>query len=87
MEECLSPAVAHSSTEDDEYDGYFIPKGSIVIGNTWAILHDPEEFPQPEKFRPERYLNADGTPNLERRDPRRPHLGSDGGKPAPSILS
>ncbi|KAF8880683.1 cytochrome P450 [Infundibulicybe gibba] len=65
----LPLAVAHSSTQDDEYDGYFIPKGSVIIGNTWAILHDPEEFPQPEQFRPERYLNADGSPNLERRDP------------------
>ncbi|KAF8880679.1 cytochrome P450 [Infundibulicybe gibba] len=65
----LPLAVAHSSTEDDEYDGYFIPKGSVVIGNTWAILHDPEEFPEPDQFRPERYLNSDGSPNLERRDP------------------
>ncbi|KAF8880681.1 cytochrome P450 [Infundibulicybe gibba] len=62
-------AVAHSSIEDDEYDGYFIPKGSIIFGNTWAILHDPDEFPEPDQFRPERYLNADGTPNLKRRDP------------------
>lgn len=22
-------------TEDDEYNGYFIPKGSIVAGNIW----------------------------------------------------
>jgi cytochrome P450 len=25
----------HLTTEDDEYRGYFIPKGSIVMGNTW----------------------------------------------------
>ncbi|KAF8884168.1 cytochrome P450 [Infundibulicybe gibba] len=65
----LPVAVPHSSTEDDEYDGYFIPKGTITIGNTWAILHDPEEFPEPEEFRPERYLNADGSLNEQRRDP------------------
>lgn len=29
------PGVAHATTEDNEYDGYFIPKGSIVIGSTW----------------------------------------------------
>jgi len=27
--------VPHMSTEDDEYDGYFIPKGTIVMGNIW----------------------------------------------------
>lgn len=25
----------HTSSEADEYDGYFIPKGTIVIGNGW----------------------------------------------------
>ena len=28
-------AVVHMSTEDDEYKGYFIPKGSLVFGNAW----------------------------------------------------
>jgi hypothetical protein len=27
--------VPHMSMEDDEYDGYFIPKGTLVIGNVW----------------------------------------------------
>ena len=30
-----SLGIPHVSTEDDEYDGYFIPKGTIVIGNVW----------------------------------------------------
>lgn len=28
-------ALPHASTSDDEYDGYFIPKGTIVMANTW----------------------------------------------------
>jgi hypothetical protein len=28
-------AVAHMSSEADEYNGYYIPKGTIVIGNGW----------------------------------------------------
>ena len=24
-------------TADDEYDGYFIPKGTVVLGNTWSV--------------------------------------------------
>lgn len=27
--------VGHMSMQDDVYEGYFIPKGTIVIGNTW----------------------------------------------------
>jgi len=49
-------AVPHMCTNDDEYNGYNIPKGSIVIGNSWSILHDPATFSEPEEYNPERYL-------------------------------
>ncbi|KAF8874760.1 cytochrome P450 [Infundibulicybe gibba] len=49
-------AFPHVSTCDDEYDGYFIPKGTLVMGNTWSILHDPEIYDQPLEFKPERFL-------------------------------
>ncbi len=29
--------VPHCSLEDDEYRGYFIPKGSVVIANIWYV--------------------------------------------------
>ncbi|KAH9941388.1 cytochrome P450 [Amylocystis lapponica] len=48
---------------EDEYKGYRIPAGSLVLGNSWAILHDPETFPDPEAFKPEpRYLRIRKTP-------------------------
>lgn len=50
-------AAAHVLDVDDEYKGYFIPAGSLVLGNAWAILRDPELYPEPEAFRPERYLD------------------------------
>jgi hypothetical protein len=31
--------VAHMATEDDEYDGFFIPKGTVVIGAAWYVFH------------------------------------------------
>jgi cytochrome P450 len=44
-------------TEDDEYKGYFIPKDTLVLPAQWALLHDPDMYPNPEQFMPERYLD------------------------------
>ena len=41
IKECLRwrsvipTGVAHTSMEEDEYKGYRIPKGSIVVSNIW----------------------------------------------------
>jgi hypothetical protein len=32
-----SEGVPHMSTSDDEYNGFYIPKGTIVIGNAWLV--------------------------------------------------
>ncbi|KAH9016885.1 cytochrome P450 [Lactarius hengduanensis] len=53
--------VRHAPTDDDFYKGYFIPKGAVVIANAWAVLHDPELYPDPEAFKPDRFLDKDGT--------------------------
>ncbi|KAK0452912.1 cytochrome P450 [Desarmillaria tabescens] len=50
-------ALPHRSTKDDHYNGYFIPAGSIVIPNSWAVLHDPDVYPSPFEFLPERYFD------------------------------
>ncbi|KAG8710941.1 hypothetical protein FRC08_016524 [Ceratobasidium sp. 394] len=50
--------LAHASTQDDEYKGYRIPKGAIVIGNTWAMSNDPSIYPEPRKFDPDRFLDS-----------------------------
>ncbi|TFK36285.1 cytochrome P450 [Crucibulum laeve] len=61
-------AVGHMCSNDDEYDGFFIPKGAIVIGNGWSILHDPEVFKNPEEYNPARYLK-DGILDPNARNP------------------
>jgi len=53
--------LPHLSSRDDVYRGYFIPKGSTMVANAWAILHDPEIYPEPEEFKPERFLKEDGS--------------------------
>ena len=32
-----SEAIPHMSTFDDEYNGFYIPKGTIVMGNAWLV--------------------------------------------------
>ncbi|KAJ7501807.1 cytochrome P450 [Mycena galericulata] len=60
--------VPHFLATEDEYRGYRVPAGSVVIGNTWAILHDEVMYPDPYAFKPERFL-LDGKPNPAVKDP------------------
>ncbi|CAD0010824.1 unnamed protein product [Aureobasidium pullulans] len=48
-------AVPHACTRDDEYMGYKIPKGAPIILNAWAIMADPERYPEPRRFNPDRF--------------------------------
>ncbi|KAJ7672849.1 putative monooxygenase [Mycena rosella] len=57
----LHPAIPlgipHALTKDDVYEGMHLPQGSILIPNVWHMLHDPEVFPDPMEFNPDRYGN------------------------------
>ncbi|KAK7453293.1 hypothetical protein VKT23_011968 [Stygiomarasmius scandens] len=54
-------ALPHCSVSDDIYEGYFIPKGSVIIGNVWAILHDQETYHDPMHFNPDRFMGEKST--------------------------
>ncbi|KAJ6508628.1 cytochrome P450 [Mycena sanguinolenta] len=60
-------AIPHAASEDDVYEGYFIPKGTTVIPNVWAMVHDEYTGPDPGRFYPERFLDADGQLNTDDR--------------------
>jgi cytochrome P450 len=49
--------LAHFATEDDEYQGYRIPKGTAVLPNVWAILHDASIYPDPLTFDAARFVD------------------------------
>uniref|UniRef100_A0A669EF04 unspecific monooxygenase n=1 Tax=Oreochromis niloticus TaxID=8128 RepID=A0A669EF04_ORENI len=38
-----------------EINGFVIPKGMVVMVPTWPMHRDPEIWPEPEKFKPERF--------------------------------
>jgi cytochrome P450 len=57
--------IPHCTTADDVFDGYFIPRGTLIISNAWAIMHDPEVYEAPDEFRPERFLRIGAQGQLE----------------------
>ncbi|KAG8893872.1 hypothetical protein FRC01_013296, partial [Tulasnella sp. 417] len=60
----VSSNIPHLPIRDDTFQGYFIPKGTTVIANAWYVGRDPQIYPEPEVFNPERFLkrSEDGGP-------------------------
>ncbi|KAI9485419.1 MAG: cytochrome P450 [Benjaminiella poitrasii] len=54
-------AIPHSTSKDDVYKGWIIPKDTTVVLNILAVNLNPERFPNPTAFQPERHLNQDQT--------------------------
>lgn len=53
----LSPmGIPHAAVEDDVYNGMYIPKGTIVYQNVWAMMHDQSVYADPFSFEPERFI-------------------------------
>ncbi|RPD61609.1 cytochrome P450 [Lentinus tigrinus ALCF2SS1-6] len=60
--------IPHSLSEDDEFHGYFMPKGTVILPNIWACMRDPEAYGDPDEFRPEQFIrNGQLDPSV--RDP------------------
>ena len=53
----------HASTENDTYLGYKIPAGTTIIGNSWAINHNEEYYPESQLFDPIRFFDGGSVPN------------------------
>lgn len=60
----LAPTgLPHCVTEDDEYEGYRIPKGATIIACQWSLDMDEAVFGDPASFRPERWIENPKLPS------------------------
>ncbi|KAK7058014.1 cytochrome P450 [Favolaschia claudopus] len=65
----LPLGIPHRLSQDDWYEGHYIPKDSVVISNVWGLNHDPEVYgDDADFFRPERHLNDNGDLSVPLRD-------------------
>ncbi|BFZ19731.1 hypothetical protein BsWGS_22770 [Bradybaena similaris] len=54
------PINARTTTEDISIGGYHIPKDTIIMLNLYAVARDETIFPDPDVFKPDRWLRGDG---------------------------
>ncbi|KAJ7499966.1 cytochrome P450 [Mycena latifolia] len=67
IKECLRfrpqfpTGVPHLMTADTFFKDYIVPKGAVVVLNTfmYGVFHDPEIVEDPEVFNPDRFLNSE----------------------------
>lgn len=56
----LPLSVPHKATVDTILQGHFIPQGSTVIINIWALHRDPSLWKDPYCFCPDRFIDEEG---------------------------
>ena len=59
MGNILPMAVFHYTTDEIQVGPYKVPKDTILIPMIGEVLTDAKNFPNPNKFQPERYLDVD----------------------------
>ncbi len=51
--------IARTAAEEYLWRGFHVPRGSILLAPQWVVHRDERFFPEPEVFRPERFLDGE----------------------------
>ncbi|CAJ0575842.1 unnamed protein product, partial [Mesorhabditis spiculigera] len=57
----LPQNIFRSTNAEVNIGGYKLPAGTVVCPQLSTVLYDEEIFPEPYKFKPERFINTDGS--------------------------
>ena len=58
---CQVPSgIFHMTGDDCQFEDYTLPKGTRIVLPCLLIHMNPDYFPEPEKFKPERFITSDG---------------------------
>ncbi|KAK3044690.1 hypothetical protein LTS18_000614, partial [Coniosporium uncinatum] len=49
-----------------EFNGYYIPEGTVVGMSSWLMHRNPDVFPEPMAFKPERWLDIEDFRRLDK---------------------
>ena len=52
------PIVARKLKGDFEVGGYELPRGTVLMPSIWLVHRNPDVYPDPESFRPERFVGT-----------------------------
>lgn len=58
----FTPLLGARPRHEFEWSGYTFKEGTLVLLDVYGLLHDPEIWPQPEEFKPNRFKDWSGSP-------------------------
>ncbi|KAJ6198610.1 cytochrome P450 [Bipolaris maydis] len=56
--------IPHANIKPVDYNGYHFPANTNFTANLWAIHRHPRDFPDPDNFLPERFLDGEDSAKM-----------------------